>query len=287
MRAETASQGNTWAEPRVRLDRSTFDYLVAYKAMERAEFDADWPSAVKHADAMVEAIRPAMQFSRFYWDVANEPKPIVGQAYGFYYWGTVHRRTAYAELAALTHGEKGTLVAVLPESAKFQLDPRDDGRFDGWYKPEWDESGWSEIRTTIPFFAQASNAIPANATPDSSSSNWLDSQGFPYLGAMWYRMSVDVPADAAGKRVRLHGLAAETEAWVWVNGEFVGHRPYAEAYIRPNSLDFEVTKAIQPGRKNSIVVRVHTNYQPTQMAGGLVSRLFLYAPAANATPASN
>ena len=34
-----------------------------------------------------------------------------------------------------------------------------------------------------------------------------------------------------------------------------------------------------PGpQKNNVVVRVHTNHQPAQMSGGLVSRLFLYSP---------
>jgi beta-galactosidase len=98
------------------------------------------------------------------------------------------------------------------------------------------------------------------------------------LGALWYRLDVDVPASAAGKRVKIHCMAAETEAWVWVNGQCVGHRPYAEAFIRPNAIDLDVTDALKPGQRNSVVVRVHTNDQPAQMAGGLVGRLFLYSP---------
>jgi beta-galactosidase len=95
---------------------------------------------------------------------------------------------------------------------------------------------------------------------------------------MWYRLEVEVPTLQAGQKVRLHGLAVETEAWVWVNGEFVGNRPYQEAYLRPNSLDLDVTNTIRGGERNAIVIRVHTNYQPAQMSGGLVSRLFLYTP---------
>jgi Domain of unknown function (DUF4838)/Glycosyl hydrolases family 2, sugar binding domain len=263
-RAESAARGNDWAESRVRLDRATFDHLMAYKAMERAEFDADWPAAMRHADAMVEAIRPAMALSRFYFDIAIEPKPIVGQAYGFYYWGSVHRRNAYSALAALTGGEKGKLVSVLPETARFRVDPRDDGRFDGWFREDWQDANWEQMQTTRPFFSQ--------------SPHYLDGSGFPYLGAMWYRLNVDVPATPAGQTIRLHCMAVETEAWVWVNGQFVGHRPYAEGYLRPNPFDFDVTKALRPGQRNSVVVRVHTNYQPAQMAGGLVGRLFLYSP---------
>ena len=75
----------------------------------------------------------------------------------------------------------------------------------------------------------------------------------------------------------MHGLAVETEEWVWGNGKFVGFRPCQEASIRPYTLDLDVTKALREGEKNTFVVRVHTDYQPAQMSGGLVSRLFLYS----------
>ena len=96
---------------------------------------------------------------------------------------------------------------------------------------------------------------------------------------MWYRFTVDVPAAAAGKKVKLYSPAVETEAWGWVNGTFVGHRPYHEAYERPTSdLEFDVADALQPGKKNSIVLRVHTGLNAAQAASGMISRAFLYAP---------
>jgi len=270
-RAEAAAKGDAWAEPRVRADRAMFEYLLAYKAMERAEFDANWAEAARQAQRMNEVIRPAMELSRFYWDIETPEnrKRSVGQAHGFYYWGTNMRREHYERLAALTNGEKGELVAVLPETARFSIDPRDDGRFQGWYMPEWDDGDWERMLTTRPFFAQGP---------------YLDEQGFPYMGPIWYRLEVDVPESARGKPVRLYCMAAETEAWVWVNGKFVGHRPYIEAYIRPNPIDMDVTRALKPGERNLVAIRLHTNYMPAQMAAGLVSRLFLYSPKEQAEP---
>ena len=264
-RAEAAAKGDAWAEPRVRGDRASFEYLLAYKAMERAEFDADWAEAARQAERMNEVLKPAMDISRFYWDLETEAnrKRSIGQAHGFYYWGTNMRRDYYKEMAALTTGEKGEMITILPERARFRIDPRDDGRFDGWYRTDFDDSDWESMLTTIPFYAQG---------------KYLDEQGFPYLGAMWYRMDVDVPAGAAGKTAKIHCMAAETEAWVWVNGKFVGHRPYIGAYIRPNKIDMDVTDALIPGQKNQVVVRLHTNIQPAEMAAGMASRLFLYAP---------
>jgi len=265
LEAERLAKDDPWAAPRVRADRATFDYLLAYKAMERAEFDADWPEAARQAEQMNEVLKPAMDISRFYWDIEapENKKLIVGQAHGFYYWGTLPRRDYYRELTELTNGTTGELITVLPESAKFRTDYRDDGRFDGWYRHEFDDTDWETALTTLPFFAQGS---------------YLDDQGFPYLGALWYRLEVDVPAVTAGRAVRLYCTVAETEAWVWVNGVYVGHRPYNEAYLRPNELDLEVTDALAPGGNNSVVLRLHTNYQPAQMAAGLASRLFLYTP---------
>ena len=74
---------------------------------------------------------------------------------------------------------------------------------------------------------------------------------------MWYRFTIDVPADAKGKTVKLYAPAIETEAWGWVNGTYVGHRPYREAYERPNEIDFDVTAALKPGVKNVIALRTH------------------------------
>jgi hypothetical protein len=65
---------------------------------------------------------------------------------------------------------------------------------------------------------------------------------------------------------------------VWVNGKFVGYRPYHEAYERPNDIDMDVTDALQPGKRNVIVIRVNTGLGAAGQPGGFYSRLFLYAP---------
>ena len=262
-KAEAAAKGNAWAEQRVLADRVTYDHLVAYKAMERAENNADFSEATKQAQRMIDARKPATALSRFYWDPTPYAHPEVGEAEGFYYWGSVSRRNYDRQLADLTTGKTGEMIAVLPERAKFSVDPTDEGRFNWWYAPEFDDRGWQNVLTTIPFLGQGP---------------YMNAQGFPYMGALWYRLDVRVPASAKGKTVKLYGAAAETEAWLWVNGKFVGHRPYIEAYIRPNPIDMDVTAALIPGKKNSVVIRLHTNYQPAQMAAGLVSRLFLYSP---------
>jgi hypothetical protein len=254
--AEKLADGDA-VKKHVRADRLILNHLHGYVAMTQAEWACSFAEAVRQADHMLAQRRQLSQLSTFYC-TPEDSKP----ESGFYYWGLVARKAYYQKLADQTSGKTGTLVAVLPEKVPFRIDPRDEGRFAGWHRPEWADADWQKALTTRPFYLQGH----------------LDEQGYPYLGAMWYRFEIEVPASAKGKKVRLYVPTVETEAWGWVNGQFVGHRPYHEAYERPNEIDWDVTEALRPG-KNSIVVRVHTGMGAAQASSGLISRLFLYTPA--------
>jgi hypothetical protein len=244
---------------RVRADRLILEHLKAYLAMTEAEWRCDFAGAAREAGRMLEQRKELFALSPFFF------QPDDGKLEsGFYYWGVAARRDYYAKLADRVGGKAGELVAVLPEKVPCRLDPRDEGRFAGWSEPGHPDKDWQPVLTTKPFYAQVPGA--------------RDEQGYPYLGALWYRLAVDVPTSAKGKKVVLYAPAVETEAWGWVNGRFVGHRPYREAYERPNEIEWDVTAALEPGKTNTVVLRVHTGLGATQAASGLISRLFLYAP---------
>jgi hypothetical protein len=244
----------------VRADRLILEHLKAYLAMTEAEWACNFTEAVSQANRMLEQRKQLSALSPFYCQ-PDDAKP----ESGFYYWGVVARRDYYQNLADRTSGKTGELVAILPEKAAFQLDPRDEGRFAGWYAPDLADRDWQSVKTTMPFYLQGKG--------------WLDEHGYPHMGAMWYRFSVDVPAAAQGKKVLLYAPTIETEAWAWVNGKFAGHKPYHEAYERPtNDAEFDVTSALQAGKKNTVVIRVHTGLNAAQAASGMISRAFLYAP---------
>jgi hypothetical protein len=251
------------AEPyrqHVRADRLILEHLKAYMAMTGAEWECNFAEAVKQADHMLEQRKQLHALSPFYC----QPDDAKAES-GFYYWGVAARRDYYQNLADRLSGKTGDLVAVLPEKAEFRLDPRDEGRFAGWYSPDFADGDWQTVKTTAPFYLQGKGL--------------LDEQGYPHMGAMWYRLTVDVPASAAGKKVVLYAPTVETEAWAWVNGKFAGHKPYHDAYERPtNEAVFDVTEALQAGKKNVVVLRVHTGLNAAQAASGMLSRAFLYAP---------
>jgi hypothetical protein len=257
LEAAEKEAGDERSKLHVRVDRLIYEHLKAYMAMSAAEFAGDWAGAARQADAMMALRKQLMDISPFF--VLDHEKPFEG---GVWYWGAVARGEYYRKLADLTGGKTGELVALLPERALFTTDPHDEGRFAGWYDPAWNADAWRRVLSTKCFYAQG----------------YMTPEGYPYVGTMWYRFEVDVPASFADKPVTLLAPVVETEAWLWVNGKYVGHRPYKEAYERPNELHLDVTKAIKPGQKNVITLRVATGLSRAQAAGGLGSRAFLYSP---------
>jgi hypothetical protein len=241
----------------VRADRLLLEHLKGYMAMTRAEWACNFAEAVKQAEHMLAQRKQLHALSPMYF----EPDDAKTDS-GFYYWGVVARKQYYQKLADRVSGKTGELVAILPEKTAFRTDPRDEGRFAEWYDPDYPDKNWKTLLTTAPFYTQG----------------YLDKKGYPYMGALWYRFGVDVPAAARGKKVHLYIPTVETEAWAWVNGEFAGYRPYHEAYERPNEFDVDVSKMLVPGKKNSIVLRVHTGLSASQAASGMISRAFLYSP---------
>lgn len=81
----------------------------------------------------------------------------------------------------------------------------------------------------------------------SRQATWLSSKEW------WYRRSLVVPANFAGRRLRLQFGATDYYADIWLNGTWLGRH---EGYIDPYEL--EVTSQAQPGQTNQLLVRVWT-----------------------------
>ncbi len=254
----------------VQIDRLIFEHLQAYVRMSVADLAGNFAEAARQANIML-TIRPRLYAINSFLMLPQEKDAKGGINYdsGVWYWGIADRAAYYQQLADRMSGKSGTLVAMIPHQAAFSIDPYDEGLFAGWYESAWDTSRWDRITTSKPFYLQG----------------FMDKEGHSYLGEVWYQFKVDVPASARARKVFLYAPVVETEAWVWVNGQYIGHRPYREAYERPNEMDFDVTEALLPGKTNVISVRVSTSLNRSAMAGGLIGRLFLYAPKGTAPAA--
>lgn len=125
----------------------------------------------------------------------------------------------------------------LPLEWKFRTDPDKSGEAQGFTRPDYDDSAWETIRTDRPW----------------------EEQGHPgYNGWGWYRLNVDIPADAPGSPVLIVGSADEA-AEVWINGKKLLDRPYPyQGNVNSWNESFEVPWEGVPGR-NVIVVKVIDN----------------------------
>ncbi|MCK5565668.1 MAG: DUF4982 domain-containing protein [Planctomycetes bacterium] len=75
--------------------------------------------------------------------------------------------------------------------------------------------------------------------------------GLPVHGTGWYRKSFEVPPEWEDKKISVEFDGAMANAHVWVNGNFVGNRPYG--YI---GFEFDITDKIEFGKTNVIAVRL-------------------------------
>ena len=134
-------------------------------------------------------------------------------------------------------------VLTLPREWRLRLDPEDAGKDGGWFAVELDDSEWQRVEV---------------------GTFWDDALGQPFVGAGWYRVALEVPAEAAGKKLFIAFGAVDEEAWIWVNGKPAGeHAKGPEGWNRRFLLD--VTDRLAPGQKNLLAVRVFNSLA----AGGI------------------
>ena len=113
----------------------------------------------------------------------------------------------------------------------FTTDVENTGEVSGWHVPEVDQAGWHQV--TVP---HTWNTMEEYAS---------------YEGIAWYRLEFNQPVPVMDGCFRLHFDAVFYLARVWMNGIFLGEH---EGGYTP--FEFDVTRVIKQGYKNSIVVRV-------------------------------
>jgi hypothetical protein len=223
------------------------DHLEAYAARNEAEKNLDYPNAVKQArraeddDAKLAAIYSFFIGLKTHPDFNN---------------GWMER---FQQLAQMTNGAKGALVAKLPLEARFNRDRFNEGVVAEWYQPAFDDRDWGTKDTFHTWDAQDQ--------PE-------DSKGHDYDGYGWYRVTIDVPAAAVNKPLNLHLGGVINEGWVWINGQYAGHRPWKLWCEGRQGLEMDVdaTGKVKSGQ-NVIAIRVWNNAD----VGGLIRRGFLWA----------
>ena len=119
-------------------------------------------------------------------------------------------------------------------------------------------NGWKPVRTDI--YLQGQGIL----APDGQS----------YTGTYWYQTTLDLKADQTTDKTHVMFPGLFNEAWLYVNGELIGHRDYTEPWWLTDykfMWDVDLTGKLKPG-KNVIAVR---GFNPHHF-GGMFRRPFLY-----------
>lgn len=231
---------------RVETVARTFRLLEEFVAMLDARSRCDFPKAMEALTRMDGVAESLMQM---------QPVPMLSAGRFSTYTNYMRRFFRPATEGGFKRISGGNrLVGPLGDGWEFQIDPLRVGEALGWWRPEVRGGNWQRIL--------------------SSSSSWSNQGLRYYKGMAWYRQSLEIPADAAGKRVFLWCGGVDEKAKVWVNGIPVGVSHGAAFY--PFELD--ATAAVRAG-VNNVVFCVVNDVVDELGTGGIVAPVLLYLPA--------
>ena len=158
----------------------------------------------------------------------------------------------------------GTFAALWFSNAAFSAvdstgGPRETIPFDtGWRfwlgddpaarQPSFDDSKWRELDVPHDWSIE----LPVNRPPDGERNG-----GYFSHGIGWYRKSFTLPP-AAGKQVVIEFDGVYMNSEVWINGQFLGRRPYGFIGFRYDLTQFLKTN----GSPNVLAVRVDDSLEP-------------------------
>ncbi len=141
-------------------------------------------------------------------------------------------------------------VAAFPARWRFRTDPEDAGMKQRWFEAGYADASWREI--------------PVPGT-------WEGTTVGAYDGYAWYRVRFNCSPEAAGKKLALTLRGVDEQAWVYINGRFVGERTTVSTGKTPGEFwdePFELAVppgCVKPDGANVLTVRVHDS----RFAGGI------------------
>ena len=121
------------------------------------------------------------------------------------------------------------------------------GEAKGAQAPDYQDSAWRQLNLPHDW------AFEADYDKDAAQT---DRGGYKPGGLAWYRKNFTVPSAWQGKRISIHFDGVFMNSEVWINGVFLGKRPYG--YI---SFEYDLTAHLKPG-KNTIALRAESTLEP-------------------------
>ena len=118
------------------------------------------------------------------------------------------------------------------------------------WQPNFDDTSWRPL--DVPHDWSIEGAL--NPPPDGEKDG-----GFFSHGIGWYRKSFALPASTSGRKVVIEFDGVYMNSEVWINGQFLGRRPYGFIGFRYDLTEFLKTD----GTPNVLAVRVDDSLEPS------------------------
>ena len=124
---------------------------------------------------------------------------------------------------------------------RYQRPEGNPGENIAYVKSDFDDSEWRHLNLPHDWAIEGSFNIDYNGSTGK----------LPYWGIRWYRKTLELSQDDAGKQIYLDIDGAMSYASVWCNGQYVGGWPYGYASFR-----LDLTPYIKAGQKNVLAIRL-------------------------------
>jgi len=250
---------------RVKMARLTAEHVLLYSKMrDVAERNYNYKEAADIASKMLILEKKMMEICpnfiniRFY----KRDKLKTYRPYGANF-SPLGKQMQYRNVDKLMNGEQGALVAKMPRIWKFKTDPVKEGIPASWFNRNIDTKNWKniEIGRCVEVQGYYNNAKTL----------------VPYLGDMWYTCEFDVSKKFTDRELAMFIGGINNEAWVWINGQLIGHQPFHTWWMR---FKYSWTKPIAANiirsGKNRMTVKVFAGDRFG--FGGIFRNIFVYAP---------
>lgn len=257
-------------QERMRFTRLSFDTIQNYtKMITAAASENNYKQAAEFGAKALEARLAIANMNPTFTTRVIEPAAESEANGPAWFPGEVAQ---YRNIGTLTDGTKGTLVAQTP--------------LEWWFKrgeaipAGYEYHGMEGATPKGDITAATQEANAANGWRPLRTDIYVQGQGIlteenqSELGHYWYQTTLDLTPEQTAGDVHLMFPGLFNEAWLYVNGELVGHREYNEPWWYTDykfEWDVSLKGKLKPG-KNVISVR---GFNPHHFAG-MFRRPFVY-----------
>lgn len=147
----------------------------------------------------------------------------------------------------------GTILVKLPDTWKFNTDPKAIGIQEAWFSPDFNTSKWRDMGTM--------------------STSWVDEGLIWYAGDAWYQTTFTMPQTPKDADLRLWFGGFDSNVDVYLNGQSLGEK---KGFVKSQEFT-DIAKHLKPGQQNTLTVRVSSGQLDEIGTGGIMMPVIIYS----------